>query len=40
MCYNEHSIIALFSFLLILSENYVGNQVGIILDSGFLAHHM
>lgn len=40
MCHDEHSILALFSFLPSLSENYVGNHAGISLDSGFLAYHI
>lgn len=40
MCYNEHSILALFSFLLSLTQNYAGDQIAISLDSGFLAYHI
>ena len=40
MCHDEHSILALVSFLPSLSENYVGNHAGISLDSGFLAYHI
>ena len=40
MCHNEPSILALFSFLPGLSENYVGNHAMISLDSGFLGYHI